>query len=62
VAGVGDSEEGVGERAAGDGSVDEWSRSMVVEGRGVVIVGDVGVIARGIALLDRVCPPECELQ
>jgi hypothetical protein len=39
VAGVGDSEEGVGERAAEDGSVDEWSKSMAVEGRGVVIVG-----------------------
>ena len=39
MAGVGDSEEGVGERAAGDGSVDEWSKSMAVEGSGVVIVG-----------------------
>jgi hypothetical protein len=39
VAEVGDSEEGVGERAAGDGSVDEWSRSMAVEGSGVVMVG-----------------------
>ena len=36
---VGDSAAGVGERAAGDGSVDEWSRSMAVEGSGVVIVG-----------------------
>jgi hypothetical protein len=39
VVGVGDSEEGVGEISAGDGSVDEWSRSNAVEGSGVVIVG-----------------------
>lgn len=45
MAGVGDSEEWVGEISAGDGSVDEWSRSIAVVGREVVMV-----VIRGLLL------------